>query len=68
MGILASTTAADFQFGSPSHHHNDQAAVIRSTGITDPFVTLLDVITPHTLLFGLSQSIPFLVIIESQET
>lgn len=67
-GILASTTATDFQFRSPSHHNNDQASVIRSTSINDPFVTLLDVITLHTPLFGLSQSIPFLVITESQET
>jgi len=68
IGILASTAAADFQFRSPSHHNDHQASVIRSTSINDPFVTLLDVSTLHTPLFGFSQSTPFLVIIESQET
>lgn len=68
MGILASSAATDFQFRSPSHHNDHQASVIRSTGINDPFVTLLDAIALHIPLFGLSQSIPFLVIMESQET
>lgn len=63
MGILASTTATDFQLRSPSHHSDHQPSVIRSPTFNDPFVTPLDVLDCTQ-----SQSIPFLVIIESQET